>query len=209
MMQYQHEQREKSGYTGPRPGFPKPYPELRMKMLHYLEGRELDFALAEKNEWYPSHYKKADRVVIPCSNTQGVPYFQARDMDGKSELRYASPPASRDDSLALVWPRVRVKGTVVVEGPMDALAAAAFGWLGVGIMGNQPSESVLTHLAQVCRAFQPVYVIPDMDALFLGPAVFCPLVQRGISGAIRMPQSKDLCEMTLEERKKFLREGVL
>ena len=204
-MIYKHEQREKSGYSGPRPGFPRPRFELLSQMREYLAGRELDSELAEANDWYPARYQNANRVVIPCSNSQGVPYFQARDMDGKAELRYTSPPASRDDSLALVWPQVKVKGTVVVEGPMDALAAAVFGWLGIGVMGNQPSEAIINHLATICRTFQPVYVIPDLDALFLGPAVFCPLVQRGISGAILIPQRKDLCEMPLAERKKFLR----
>lgn len=203
---YLHEAREKKvRYVGPRPGFPEPCADYWNRMEIYLTERHLSFLAARGNGWYPAYYKSAPRIVIPCSNTAGVPYFQARDMGGKAQLRYASPPAPRDDSIVLVWPHVmKASGTVIVEGPMDALAAAGLGFLGIAVMGNQPTYEVIEHLAGFARSFQPVIVLPDADALEFGANVLCPLAMRGISGMIRAPHKKDLAEMRPEERKEFL-----
>lgn len=206
-MIYRHEQREKKKvYVGPRPDFPKQIDELNERMDAYLTDRHLSPDLARDNGWYPSRYAHAPRIVIPCSNSAGVPYFQARDMSGKAFLRYASPRASRDDSLVIVWPDDSKPqlGGVIVEGPMCALAAADLGYVGVALMGNQPTDEVFEHLALYARAFQPVMVIPDADHLELGPLVLCSLGQRGIASMIMAPGKKDLGDMTPKERKRFL-----
>ena len=204
-MIYRHEEREKKvRYVGPRPGFPEPCADYWNRMETYLNQRALSFSIAKGNGWYPAYYKSSPRIVIPCSNSAGVPYFQARDMGGKAMLRYASPPASRDDSLVLVWPVGKAKGTVIVEGPMDALAATDFGFLGIAVMGNQPTTEVLEHIAGFARSFQPMIVLPDAGALYFGANILCPLAQMGISGMIRTPYKKDLAEMEPKERKSFL-----
>lgn len=204
MIEYQHERRERKGFVGPRPGYPEPDEDLRDRMDVYLAKRGLSFSLATANGWYAADYAYAPRVVIPCSNSAGVPYFQARDMSGKAKLRYASPPASRDDSIVLVWPKERARGSVVCEGPMDALAAAALDYVGVAIMGNQPTDEVLEFVAKNVRCIEPVIVVPDADAVEFGPNVFCALSQRGISGGILVPPKKDIGEMTIQERRRFL-----
>jgi DNA primase len=124
-----------------------------------------------------------------------------------NELRYASPPVPRDDSLVIVWPDETVHthriGGVVTEGPMDALAAAGMGFVGVGLMGNCPTEAVLEHLALFARAFQPVYVIPDADAPEFGATVLGYLAQQGLNCTVRIAPKKDLAEMSTKERREF------
>jgi len=204
-MFYQHEQREKrERYVGPRPGFPECVPEYWNDMKIYLAERQLNNRTAVENGWFLTFFQGCPRIVIPCSNSLGVPYFQARAMSSKVKLRYASPAASRDDSIVVVWPADRAKGSVVTEGPMDALASADLGYLGIATMGNQPNEEVLEHVASVVRSFQPVLVVPDADALEFGPLVLCALAQRGISGGIVAPHKKDIAEMSVKERKRFL-----
>lgn len=203
-MIYTHEIRERKGFVGPRPGYPELDATMWDQMDVYLAKRGLCFVLAKANGWYPSHYQFASRVVIPCSNSAGVPYFQARDMSGRAKLRYASPPASRDDSIVLVWPKEKSRGSVVCEGPMDALAAAALNYVGVAIMGNQPTDAVMNFVAKQVRCLEPVIVVPDADAVEFGPTVFCALSQRGIHGGILVPPKKDLGEMTIGERRRFL-----
>lgn len=204
-MQYQHEIREKKArYTGPRPAYPLPEEELEDRMESYLHARRLEYRLAKANGWYAAYYKSAPRIIIPCSNSEGVPYFQGRAMNDH-ELRYASPASPRDDSLVIVWPKSTASvGGVVVEGPMDAMAAAGQGFVGVALMGNQPNEVVLDHLCKYARAFQPVLILPDIDALEMGPTVLCAIAQRGIGGTILSPLKKDLAEMSISQRREFL-----
>jgi len=202
---YEHEKREKKAvYVGPRPGYPELDPRGWNVFDTYLLDRHLDPILARANNWYPALYSDAPRVVIPCSNKAGVPYFQARDVTGRAKLRYASPPASRDDSIVLVWPMESAKGTVILEGPMCALAAAMLGYVGIAVMGNQPSRDVLLHLTSHARAFQPVQIVPDADMITLGIEVLSWLSQEGVSSMVRVPPKKDLADMTPKERKLFL-----
>ena len=204
-MIYAHEVREKKArYVGPRPGYPEADPRGWDAFDDYLHSRKLDPLLARANGWFPAVYSHAPRIVIPCSNKAGVPYFQARDVSGKAELRYASPPASRDDSVCLVWPMEASKGSVILEGPMCALAAADLGYVGVAVMGNQPNREVLAHITSLVRAFQPVQVVPDADTANLGVEVLSWLSQEGISCLMRIPPKKDLAEMAVKERMRFL-----
>lgn len=210
-MQYTHEIREKKArYTGPRPSLPERRPEWADMMRDYLRDRNLSYLLARHNGWYPASYSNSPRIVIPCTNISGFPYFQARDMTGKSSLRYASPPAPREDSIVIVWPWDDATivgepnhGAVVLEGPMDALAVADLGFLGVALMGNQPTPDVLAHVAKMVRAFSPVIVVPDVDCVEFGATVVCALSQVNITSTILMPWKKDIGEMTRKERAGF------
>jgi DNA primase len=207
-MIYAHEIREKRiKWEGPRPSLPKPLvnnPRAWQLFSSYLRERELDPQLAKQNGWYVARYKDTTRIIIPCSNREGVPYFQGRAMDD-NELRYASPPVPRDDSLVIVWPDESkpTLGGVVTEGPMDALAAAGVGFVGVGLMGNCPTDAVLDHLALFARAFQPIYVIPDADAPHFGATIIGALSQHKLNITMRIAPKKDLAEMTLKARRKF------
>ncbi len=206
-LQYQHERKERdTKYIGPRPSFPKLKREAWPMMRQYLRARDLSASLAKDNGWYPTYYIDSNRIVIPCTNSDGIPYFQARDMRGKSKIRYASPAASRDDSIVIVWPEDFKHGGIIVEGPMDALAAAEFGFVGVALMGNVPTPEVVNHLVTMTRAFTPIYIIPDVDTPALGPTVLSALAQRGIATCITMlpPDEKDLAELPYNERKRFL-----
>ena len=204
-MIYEHEKREKkTRYTGPRPGFPEHDESLDRAMQKYLHGRGLSYPLAVSNGWYPAVYKGCDRMIIPCSNTLRVPYFQGRDITGTHKLRYDSPASPRDDSIVLMWPDGRVRGMVVVEGPTDALAAAQHGFLGVGLMGNSPTAEVKTAVASHARTFSPVLVVPDRDRLEMGSEMVCFLRQCGIRVSMRILVDKDLAAMSAARRDMFL-----
>lgn len=212
-MIYLHERQEKTKkWTGPRPGFPQPDWSMRKMMIEYLVARQLSYILAKDNGWFPAYYKNAPRIVIPCSNSAGIAYFQARDMTGKAKLRYASPPASRQDSIVVVWPGCAlgstIKGTVIVEGPCDALAAAEFGYLSIALMGNDPPEEVIQHIvATVKGKFEPVIVIPDLDHLEMGAAVVGALTMEGVKCEARLfgtQGGKDLADMTPRQRQEVL-----
>ena len=102
----------------------------------YLLSRNLDYNVARYNQWYPTDLK-GPRVVIPC--TQG--FWQARAME-EDEPRYLSSRGSRNGAFCVVWPlitevidRVLPPPTLIVEGPMDALAAAALGAVGIASLG--------------------------------------------------------------------------
>ena len=211
-MIYHHEQQEKTKkWTGLRPGFPEIDRHWLPLMKMYLLDRQLSYIRAKDNGWYPAFYKGTPRIVIPCSNSAGVSYFQARDMTGKAKLRYASPPASRQDSIVAVWPDsgTRIKGTVIVEGPMDALAAAEFNYLGIALMGNDPSEEVIQHIVELVKGkFEPAIVVPDLDHLEMGAAVVGALTMEGIRGEVRLLAmyhgGKDLVDMTFKQRLEVL-----
>lgn len=204
-MNYEHERKEKKAvYHGPRPLFPRENETAAVEFNEYLHNRDLNAEIARENGWYPALYEGAMRVVIPCTNSAAIPYFQARDMSGKATLRYASPPATRDDSIVLVWPPCSPKGTVILEGPMDALAAAGAGYLGIGLMGNKPPREVLEQVAWYAGRFPPVLVVPDADMLGMASEVVGWLSQYGLQATMRVPLVKDLASMTRIERRMFL-----
>ena len=205
---YEHDHLEKSLPKGPRPGFPKQDEGLLAMMRIYLEDRHLHPNIARLNGWYPTiELDIHPRIVIPCSNSFNIPYFQARSMnDGLP--RYRSPAATREGSLAVVWPRlgvlqgyVNLKGSVVVEGPMDALAAAYWGYIGIGLMGNDPPEEVFDYLAHIVPPFGKVIVIPDLDHLEMGATVIGALAMRNIKKiTMAIPTAKDFADMSIASR---------
>jgi hypothetical protein len=146
------------------------------------------------------------RVVIPASSIiNSWPYYQARSMgDGKGTKRYVSPTAPRGDALAIVFPE-KSMGSIIVEGPMDALAAAGMGYVGIGLMGNTPNELVLNHIEQVVKVYGNCYVIPDRDAFQQGAEITAKLWARGVRCTLKSMQgAKDLAELSPERRKTLI-----
>ena len=211
-MNYKHEFKAPRQYTGPRPEMPQENESLRHKMARYLEKRELNYALADENGWYPSRDVDGyDRIVIPCSNSLGITYYQARAMDNWVNIRYNSPLATREDSIVVVWPylygrtHLQTKGTVICEGPMDALAAGDLRYVGIGLMGNTPPTSVIAHITRLTKGFfEPVIVVPDLDHVEMGVFMVGSLAGAGVAAKILLPKAKDLCDMALKERKMLL-----
>ena len=207
---YKHENDEVrlDRYERNRPPMPTPSPSAEVEMKRYLLGRKLSYNLAHENSWYASRAIDGyDRIVIPCSNSLGIPYYQARAIDKWTFVRYNSPPASRKDSIALVWPRrtVQKRGTVIVEGPLDALAAAMLGYVGVGLMGNEPPEEVVNYIVQLVKAtYEPVLIIPDLDHAEMGAFMTGSLSAHGIEVSMRLPGKKDLAGMSIEERERLV-----
>ncbi|MCI0561510.1 MAG: toprim domain-containing protein, partial [Nitrososphaera sp.] len=169
-MRYQHETRERKDKR-PLVGAEMPVLDHRLwpKMKEYLASRELDFDLAKSNGWYPSH-DAGDlfpRIVIPAMNKAGRSYWQARDMSGKAMKRYQSPKVPRGDSIIQTWPanKMHYRSFAIVEGPMDALAAAQTGLPGISLMGCNPTEETFKYLVNVLEGLSEFcFVIQDRDA---------------------------------------------
>jgi len=175
-------------------------------MWGYLNDRVLDPEIAEDNGWYAAYYKGAPRIIIPASTLVNTwPYFQGRAMNDHPK-RYESPSAPRGDALAVVYPKSIPEGIVIVEGPMDALAATGEGYVGVGLMGNTPGDAVLAHLESILKVFPiPCLVIPDRDALDKGAEVTAKLWTRGLKCVLKTIQgAKDLAELGPERRRRLL-----
>lgn len=209
---YDHDHVEKLRPKGPRPGFPDEDEGLAAMMNLYLQDRSLSLDIARVNGWYPTmDLDIHPRIVIPCSNSANIPYYQARSMNNGLP-RYKSLAATREDSITVVWPRTNVlgeyltpRGSVVVEGPMDALAAAGWRYVGIALMGNDPPEEVFDYLLTVVRPLGRVIVIPDTDHLEMGANVVTALSLRGITETtMTIPVAKDFAEMRLVERGRLL-----
>lgn len=211
-MQYPHERRERVRNARTQlVRFPLNCPDLDADMDHYLGMRNLSCDVARENSWYPTYDNETlePRIVIPCSNSAGVPYWQARAMRDDIKLRYDSPSVPRDDSIVIVWP-IDVTGkfsrAVIVEGPMDALAAAGQDAVGFALMGNAPNSEVLLYLQSKLRSLHPnkVLVIPDQDNPQLGSGIVSSIQDGSLRFSVRIPDEKDLAAMELNERKKII-----
>lgn len=191
-----------------RPPMPEEETRLLPEMKRYLLSRKLSYKVAKDSGWYAtSKVDGYDRIVIPCTNSAGIPYYQARAIDDWTHVRYNSPPARRNDSVVLVWPKLNtlIRGTVIVEGPMDSLAAATLGYLGVGLMGNQPPEGAVEYIVSLIKgAYEPVIILPDLDHPEMGSWMLASLAIHGITTRVRLPPRKDLAALQIWEREKLL-----
>lgn len=202
---------EKSSRKAPIPDGVVPMPlradDLLGVMEHYLTTRGLDASLARENGWYLSGHAgdSETRVVIPCVNSRGYAYWQARAVYAGTQKRYQSPSYASTDSLAVVWPRVTglTRRAVVTEGPMDALAAAELGYVGVGLMGHNPSQDTYDFIIKMFPGFT-FLVVPDSDSLAAGIAITNRLSILGAMAQTRFPVgAKDLAGMTKAAREVF------
>lgn len=176
------------------------------KLITYVQNRGLNAKLALENGWYVSSAAGDEhwRIVIPCTHSNGRVYWQARAVDAGVEKRYQSPPYSAEGAFVLVWPRDPVKGVVLVEGPMDALAAAECGYAGVAAMGNRPGANLLQNvLAQFPG--KTITVVPDTDAIRAGAVTVGRLALLGATARLLFPVgAKDLSRMPELARRKLL-----
>lgn len=182
----------------------------------YLQARGLDHELARKNFWFPSRTVDGyDRIVVPGTSDQpGNLYWQAR-LIGQADphvRRWESPHGiARGRSVCVVWPRRNVNepmvASVVVEGPMDALAAAGEGYLAVALMGVTPALEVLDLTAKLLYGTLPV-LVADMgaEAAMADNALYLCHPDRLGPLKILVPYPhKDLAAMPKGERGEFLR----
>ena len=181
-------------------------PNLWSLMFAYLDQRGLNADLARLNDWYPTQDAEdgEPRVVIPCRSANPINlYWQARllrESHSKFPLRYTSPRhVSRGDAVCVVKPRV-VKGYVLVEGPMDALAAAEVGYCGIAWMGTNPGLEPINFARGYIQKDRPVFVVPDTGALNAGVEIW-----KHFPGSflVETHPYKDLAEMPFQERKEW------
>lgn len=207
---------QKYGETFRRLGPPKPCDRLLPVMNIYLSSRGLSFDLARFNTWYPCDritdpetgraLDAHPRVVIPGSNASGFFFWQARYMGIDPQVkRYESEHGPRLDSLIMVWPTTSPTQAGVVEGPMDALALAEAGWLGVALLGNSVPPEVLYPLARrLQRLKMDATVFPDRDDIGFGTKVAVALQGYGVpTRSVPLMGTKDIAEMSLTERRKL------
>lgn len=172
----------------------------------YLGGRGLSSLVALENGWYFST-KAGDhhaRVVIPCTNTKGYVYWQARAIDPSVQRRYQSPSYASSDSLAVVWPTHGSRVAALVEGPMDALAAAEAGVVGVATMGKRPSDEQLAHFVKLFASYS-LLIIPDRGDIEAGSATATRLaLGHGRYAPLVVPLGKDLAALPVEQRRGLL-----
>ena len=173
----------------------------------YLHSRSLNADIARGFGWYPS-CQAGDteaRIVIPgTSEDPANQYWQARSVRQDAKPRYQSPHGVRrgDAYVELCLPMFET--WVIVEGPMDALAAAQAGYGGLALLGATPPPEVLGALVhRIQRDPKPVLLVADTDRLV------CPLLLaflgRGIHANLRLPYPyKDLAEAPPLWRRRIL-----
>lgn len=187
-------------------------PTLWKDFSGYLVSRNLSQYIARANHWYPSRDAgdNLPRIVMPASSDQeGNHFWQARYMGSDPDIkRYQSPYGRTGDAAIIVYPQKGVNEplveTVVVEGPMCALAVAGTGRMGLATMGADPPEERLDLI------FKRIYgtictVVPDSDRQDLFIHVFTYLSNRGIQcrWLVPGPSAKDFAEMSPENRMRF------
>lgn len=167
-------------------------PALWALARRYLAARGLDADLARRSGWYVARFSDGPRLVVPTTEPG---YWQARALDNR-EPRYVSAPAPRRGGLVVVAPSGRpARLTCVVEGPMDALAAAGAGAVGIAVMGTAVPPAVGAALKGYASG--RVVVVVDTDTAALARSVLTWLPARV---ATTYP-AKDLAAATPEQRR--------
>lgn len=178
------------------------------QVAQYLQDRSLCSYTANANGWFPSRTAGDEelRVVIPCLSADLTNrYWQARllrESKEKFPLRYTSPHhVRRGDALAVVYPVDDVtRGTVLVEGPMDALAAAGEGFVGIAWMGTSPGDEPIQFAHRLVSP--PVYVVADSDAVQAAVKIWQNFVGAFM---VSVYPHKDLASVPKTERYNYFR----
>jgi hypothetical protein len=191
-------------------------PELWRDFYEYLGTRGLSPHIAKENLWYPM---KSDplgenwpgRIVMPATSRQeGNHFYQSRIMyDGPGKYRrYDSPTGcSSGDAVIVVYPQGPTiwNESVVVEGPMCALAAAQTGRLGIALMGADPPIERIEWTSELIHGTR-CYVIPDRDRLDALSHVMANLANRGHNCKLLMVEgAKDLADLSPGKRSELFR----
>lgn len=211
-MQYPHEHKKRGAAIPSSPVvLPPEVPSLHPQMQEYLFSRRLTYRLALANGWYPTVDHGVPRIVIPAVSLVNTwPYYQARAMV-EHPVRYQSPKAPRGDALVVCYQanldryRETTSHLVIVEGPMDALAVAGAGAVGIGLMGNQPNNVVLAHILTYARNYSRVSIIPDIDAQDAGLTIAHRLWTLGVYCKILLLPEKDFAATDPQARVEFLK----
>ena len=186
------------------------------KFDDYLRGRKLNHALARANNWYPSRTVDGyDRAVVTTTSDQpGNLYWQARLLGALGSAppldlpegvrRWESPHGiARGNAVCMVWPDQKNGRSVVVEGPMDALAAAELGFLAVGLMGVTPAIEVLDLTSRLLRG-TVCLVVPDQHATKPMAMNLIELGSRGLKCHLITHPFKDLADAAPAARRRIL-----
>jgi len=174
---------------------------------NYLLSRGLSPRIARANQWYPSANAgdNEPRIVIPATSDQpGNHFWQAR-LIGCGEKRYQSPHGvASGDACIVVYPTDTggLTESVVVEGPVCALAAAMTGRLGIALMGADPPEERLGLTYTRVRG-TICYIVPDLDRIDALTKVLVYLANRGVECRLRVPSAKDFADMSPLNRERF------
>jgi len=130
-------------------------------------------------------------------------------MDPAEPKRYQSPHGARGNAVIVVWSlRGMSHDLVVCEGPMDALAAAAVGYLGIALMGNTPPSTCFDYLAATFKNPRCVLVVPDRDAPAEGAQWLAELTARDFRARAVYLHGKDLAAMSPMARTAALTEAL-
>lgn len=179
---------------------------LGHKMDRYLTRRRLNPGIARRNGWYPAHMPPGWGIVIPL--VADKPVYQIRRARG--EPRYQTF-GDRGDAIALLLgpqSQGRLPAAAIVEGPMDALAAAEILGLGVAMLGNAPPDAAILRAARLIDSCaENAILVPDSDSLQEAAKLSRRLSQLGVRVLFRPPPQgyKDLAEMPRRLRKELLK----
>jgi len=127
-------------------------------------------------------------------------------LDSTTALRYDSPFEPRGDSIIVVHPMgFKKQRAVIVEGPMDALAAAEYGYLGIAVMGNNPAQEAIDLIVKkFAITHAPFWIVPDMDDPTFGAKMLASFASRRVAAKVALlTGGKDICELSGMARKKF------
>jgi len=186
------------------------------EMKEYLSERNLSFELAEANGWYPSRHAGDCflRIVIPARVMKYKQvYWQARAVSLNAFVRYRSPKGPREGALIYVSAEPPcehdpepTKRVVVVEGPMDALAAAACGYDAIALMGINPGVLALDHLKRLVRKRDTLVLLDSEPEATKAAYDVCMILASTGTNAMcaTLDRKKDLASCSLAYRKEFL-----
>lgn len=149
---------------------------------------------------------------MPCVRTDPYAFWQGRLIeDNDSYRRWDSPRGPRGDALVYLTPtHLILEGPLlVVEGPLDALAIAEFGYDVVAILGATPTGIVLNHVAGLAQARERVprvLWVPDKDAVKPAMKRQAALGTMGVLTTVQMLPGayKDFAEIPRENRREIL-----
>ena len=184
-------------------------PSLILALQEYLEKRSLSYTVADRCGWYPA-WAHGPRIITPCTRDDGPTFWQGRLLDNVphqgSAKRWDSPHGPRGDALCYL-PAHGSRTMVVVEGPMDALAATMAGVSAIATLGIGAPGPVLAHAANIIRSgfYNQVIIIPDRDEVGAWVRIQKDLGTMGVIAEIREPWAKDLADMIPANREELIR----